>query len=84
MSTPVRLVPPPCPMTSSPPHTLSPPLVTLTSTAVSPQMSNKATSPLHVQVSIILLCTILIAPCVSCCHIKLKLIHSVLNNDNNW
>lgn len=51
VSTPVRLVPPPCPMASSPPHMLSPPLTVQTSTAVSPQTSNKATSPLHVQVS---------------------------------
>jgi len=50
VSTPVRLVPPPCPMASSPPHTLSPPLTVQTSTTASPPTSNKSTSPLHVQV----------------------------------
>lgn len=44
-------MPPPCPMASSPPHTLSPPLSVQTSTIASPPTSNKSTSPLHVQVS---------------------------------
>ncbi|XP_050543090.1 uncharacterized protein LOC126906555 [Daktulosphaira vitifoliae] len=50
VSTPVRLVPPPCAMMSSPPHTTSPPLTIQSSSIVSPLTSNKATSPLHVQV----------------------------------